>query len=195
MVKISINKFIRILTITDVLMLSGWGLVNPIFAVFVTDQVKGGSIETAGLAVTVFLLTKSVFQIPIAWYIDKKRGEKDDFWAMIIGSSIISLCAFLYIFANSAPQVVAIQALYGLGGAMSYPAWMAIFTRHVDIHKEGLEWSIYYTLVDLGAALAAGVGGLIASILGFQSLFLITGIFSCFGTTLQVVLYRHMRSL
>lgn len=191
-INISINKVIRFLTISDVLMLSGWGLVNPIFAVFVTDQIQGGSVEIAGLAITVFLLTKSLVQMPIAWLIDKKRGEIDDFWVMIIGSLIISLSAFLFIFAKIPFHIFLIQILYGFGAALSYPSWLAIFTRHVDYRKEGFEWSLYFTVTDLGGAFVAGLGGMIANYLGFQPLFLLVGLLSLLGTAFLGVTYKDL---
>lgn len=188
----SINRVIRFLTISDILMLSGWGLVNPIFAVFVTDQIRGGNVEIAGLAITTFLLTKSLAQIPIAWMIDKKRGEVDDFWVMIAGSLIISLSAFFFIFAKTISHILLIQVISGFGAALSYPSWLAIFTRHVDYRKEGFEWSVYFTLTDLGGAVAAGLGGTIANYLGFQPLFLLVGLLSLLGTAFLFVSYKDL---
>lgn len=192
-INFSINKIIRFLTISDIFMLSGWGLINPIFAVFVTNQVRGGNVEMAGLATMVFLLTKSLFQVPIAWIIDRKKGEIDDFWVMIIGSLIISLTAFFYIFARTVSHIFLIQFIAGFGTALSYPTWMAIFTRHVDNHREGFEWSIYYTTTDLGGALVAGLGGMIANYLGFQPLFLLVGFLSLLGTAFLFVFYRDLK--
>ena len=188
----SINRIIRFLTLSDILILSGWGLVNPIFAVFVTNQVRGGSIEIAGLAITVFLLTKSLVQIPTAWVIDKKRGEIDDFWVMIAGSLIISLTAFLFIFAKTIPQILLIQVVGGFGMALSYPSFLAIFTRHLDSHKEGFEWSLYSATTDLGGAVVAGLGGVIANYLCFQPLFLLVGLLSLLGTSFLFIAYKGL---
>jgi len=187
-----INRVIRFLTLSDILMLSGWGLVNPIFAVFVTGQIKGGNVEMAGLAITVSLLTKSLVQLPMARLIDKKRGEIDDFWVMIIGSLVISFSAFLYIFAKTVSHIFLIQIVNGFGNALSYPSWLAIFTRHIDTHKEGLEWSLYFTATDLGGALVAGLGGAIANYLGFQPLFLLVGLLSLVGTAFLFISYRDL---
>lgn len=191
--KLPINNVIRFLTISDILMLSGWGFVNPIFAVFITDQIQGGNVEAAGLAVTIFLLSKSIAQLPVAWIIDRKKGEIDDFWIMIAGSLMIALSAFLYIPAKTILDIYLIQVFSGIGTALSYPSWLAIFTRHVDQHKEGFEWSIYYTTTDLGGALVAGLGGVIANYLGFKPLFLLVGLLSFLGTAFLFVFYSDLR--
>lgn len=181
-VGVRINRVIEFLTFSDILMLSGWGLINPILAVFVTVQIKGGDVALAGFAMTVYFLVKSILQVPIARFVDSRPAERYDFWAMILGSLIISATAFLFIFASLPWHVIAIQALAGVGRAFSYPAWTAIFTRHIDKREEGLEWSLYYTATDLGAALTAGLGGVLAATFGYDLVFLIVGIASLAGT-------------
>jgi len=162
--------------------MSGWGLVNPILAVFVADQIVGGDVKLVGLSMTVYFMVKSFLQIPVAKWIDGGKGERDDFWVMITGSLLISLSAFLFMWAKLPWHVYVIQMVNGLGGALSYPPWLAIFTRHIDKNKEAFEWSLYYTAVDLGAALAAGLGGFLAVFIGYRFLFCLVGIVSLIGT-------------
>lgn len=174
-------------------MMSGWGLISPIISVFFSNQIEGGDVKFAGLASTVYFVVKSIAQIPVARMIDKHKGEKDDFWVMIAGSLLISLAAFSYMFARTTWQVYMIQVIYGLGGALSYPTWLAIFTRHVDKQKEGLEWSLYYTSVDIGAALTAGLGGFLAANFGYHLLFCLVGISSLAGTMFLAGIREEMR--
>lgn len=181
-VGLRVNRVIEYMTLADVLMLSGWGLITPIIAVFFTEQVEGGSVALAGLASTTYFLVKSIFQIPIARIIDKRRGEWDDYKVMIAGSLIITTSAFLYTMVSLPWHVIAIQVLYGFGGALTYPSWLAIFTRHVDRQEMGFEWSLYYTATDLGAAFTAGLGGLLAATFGYNLVFLIVGVLSLVGT-------------
>jgi len=90
-----INPVIRFLTISDVLIIGGFGLVAPIFAIFITKSIEGGTVEVAGIAAAIYLLAKSLGQIPVAVIIDKIKGEKDDFWAVLIGSIIFSIIPIL----------------------------------------------------------------------------------------------------
>src|SRR4030042_4678138 len=82
-----ISKVIKILTMSDILMMGGFGLLSPIFAVFITDTIQGGNVEVVGIATTIYLLTKSLCQLFAAEIIDKIKGERDDFWSMFIGSA------------------------------------------------------------------------------------------------------------
>jgi len=191
--KFDINAVVQFLTYSDILMMSGWGLVLPIISVFFSDQIVGGDVKFAGLASTVYFIVKSVVQIPVARMVDKNRGETDDFWVMVAGSLLISLSAFLYMFATTKAHIYGIQVLYGMGGALSYPTWLAIFTRHVDKNKEGLEWSLYYTSVDVGSALTAGLGGLLAASFGYQFLFWLVGVSSIAGTMFLIGIREEMK--
>jgi len=184
---------IRILTYSDVLILSGWGLVNPIFAVYLTSQIQGVNLELIGLAMAVYLIIKSFLQIPIAKYIDKTKGEIDDTVIMAAGSLIISLVPFLYINARTAVDVLLIQAVHGFGAALITPGWCAIFSRHIDRHMEAEEWSIYNSMTSLGAALAGALGGFLAERFGFQMLFLAVGTICIAGTAFLYFVYQDIR--
>lgn len=177
-----VNPIIKTLIFSDLLILSGFGLISPIFAVFITNQIKGGSLEVAGLAATIYLVTKSLGQIPVGDYVDKIKGERDDFRFMLVGSIGFSLVPFLYLFLTTPAQLYLVQLFYGLATALTFPSWMAIFTRHIDSQKEGLEWGTYYTLTDLGGALSATVGGILAQNFGFRPLFVLVGILSLIGS-------------
>lgn len=190
---VKINQVIQYLTYSDILMLSGWGLVNPIMAVFFTNQIQGGSVELAGMAATVYFIVKSLIQVPIARYNDARKGEWDDYWVMIVGSLLITLSAFMFAFIRLPVHVLLVQVVAGIGGAMTYPSWLAIFTRHIDKHEEALEWSLYYTATDLGAALTAGLGGFIAGKFGYNSLFLTVGVISLIGTGFLAGVGRQLK--
>lgn len=165
------NPVVRGLIISDVAVLSAFGLIAPIFAVFVINKVPGANIQTAGIATTIYLLARSMGQIPIAMIVDRMPGERDDFTAMIIGTICMSIVPLLYLFVSVPHHLYVVQFLYGLSAAIVFPAWMATFTRHIDPTHEGLEWGAYRSVVDVGTAFAAGVGGYIAVQFGFHSIF------------------------
>lgn len=191
--RLETNPVIRALTVSDIFILSGFGLVSPIFAVFLTDHIQGGNVELAGMAAMIYLLTKSLGQIPVAQIIDKTRGEKDDFFFMVIGSLMISFVPLLYLIAQKPWHIYIIQFFYGFSQALTFPAWMAIFTRHIGYQKEGLEWGIFYTLTDLFGAGAAAIGGLAAYRLGFAPLFISVSILSFIGSGWLFLIHKEIK--
>lgn len=165
-----INPIIRFLIISDTVLIGAAGLLGPIFALFIQDFIQGGNEAVAGLAAGIYLFTKSIFQIPIAHFIDKVRGEKDDFWLMFICTILIALVPLLYLFIDTPLQLYGVQFILGLFTAFTFPTYMAIFTRHIDKEKEGTEWGVYFTLTDLTSATLAAIGGFLASSQGFPTL-------------------------
>lgn len=191
---LDINPVIRIMIISDVIWMSALGLLGPIFALFVVEFIDGGNAIVAGTATAIFLITKSLLQIPVATLIDKIRGEKDDYWFLVAGSTLAALLPILYLFINTPFELYTVQFLIGIVTAVTFPSYMAIFTRHIDTHKEGTEWGVYFTLVDLGAAAAASIGGVLAQTLGFHTLIISLVGVSLVGTLLLIPLKSYMRS-
>ena len=189
----NINPVVRFLTISDIMILSGFGLISPIFAVFIVDIIKGGTLEVVGIASAVYLLTRSLIQIPAATMIDKIKGEKDDYWALQIGSLVFSFVPLFYLFISTPMELYFVQFFYGLASAFTYPAWLAIFTRHIDREHEGVEWGVYQTLVDLGGAASASLGGFLAYQFGFNLLFVLVSFISFIGSFFLLGIYRKMR--
>lgn len=176
------NPVIRFLIISDVVAMGAAGLLGPIFALFIKDFIIGGNEAVAGVAAAIYLITKSIFQIPAALIIDKIRGEKDDFYLMIIFSVAMGLLPLLYLVIKTAAALYFVQFLIGLTTAFTFPSYMAIFTRHIDKQKEGTEWGVYFTLIDLVSAALAGIGGYIALTLGFHTLIIMMSALSVTGS-------------
>lgn len=179
----------------DIMFFSAFGLIGPIFAIFVTDQIAGATVATVGFAATINLLTRALLQMPIARYIDKHKGEKDDFFFMVSGSTLISIVPFFYFFIETPLHLYIAQVILGIGGAFTNPGWFAIFTRHIDKGKEGTEWTLENVGIGLVSAGAAALGGIMAERFGFQNLFLIVGILSLVGLIVQISLYSTVIEL
>jgi len=190
---LDMNLVIRMLILSDVIWMGACGLLGPIFAIFVVGFIQGGSEVVAGIAASIYLITKSVAQIPAATIIDRIRGEKDDFWFMFIGSILGALIPLAYLIISTPAQLYAVQFLYGLFIAVTFPSYMAIFTRHIDKTKEATSWGVYFTLNDFSSAVAASVGGVLAGTMGFRPLIVITVTVSLFGVACLYPIRRHVR--
>lgn len=188
-----INHVVRTLVLSDLFINSGFSVFAPIFAIFVTKQIDGGSLQVVGFAAAIFQIFKSGLQIPIAKYLDKNHGEYDDFYSMVLGTSLIALVPFLYLFATQATHVYMIQALYGIGASFAIPPWYAIFTRHVDKMQENVEWSLDSIAIGIGAATSAALGGLLAEKFGFQFVFILGGVLAIVGAVNQIKIFRDLK--
>ena len=157
---------------SDLFLYSGWGLITPILAIFIIGNIQGGDAKVAGIAVGIYWLGKSFLQIPIAHYLDKNHGEKDDYYALVGGTLLSALSPIGFIFANLPWHVYALQFLHALAMAFALPAWWAIFTRHIEKKKEAFCWSLDSSTIGLGAGVSGIIGGIIANSFGFLPLFI-----------------------
>jgi len=188
-----VNNLIKVLTFSDVLIVSGWGLIDPIFAVFVTKNIQGGNVELVGLAVCIYWILRASFQIPFSRFVDGHKGEIDDFLVMAIGSFLMSLMPFLYIFAFRPGHILLLQGITGFASAMVSPGWLAIFTRHVEKKAEAQAWGFYNSSVGFSIALAGALSGFLATNFGFKTLYFLVGIICTFGSTFLFFVYQDLR--
>ena len=195
----SINKVVKAIIYWDVFINSAFGILNPVFAIFIIQKITLGSAakgaEVVGLATLIYWVVKSFLQLPIGKYLDKNHGEKDDFWFMIIGTLLTGFVPFGYLFSIQPWHIYTLQLLQAVGMSMVIPSSYAIFTRHIDKGKEAFEWSLDSTLLGVGVGIAGAVGGFIATTLNFQMIFILAGIFTLFSAALLLLIKEDMSTV
>ena len=174
------NRVVKLLMISDIFVYTGFGLIDPVIAIFFSEKIAGGSVFAAGLAVSLFMVTKSLVQLPFSKHVDENDDDDDLKW-LIVGTFIVVLVPFLYMVASHIYMIYGIQVLYGIGAGLSYPAWLGLWSTHLDKKKESFEWSLYSTLSGIGTAGAATAGAAIAQYFGFNASFVFAGIMSLLG--------------
>lgn len=190
--KIGINKVIRTLIFSDFFLQSGWGLIGPIFAIFITQQIEGGNIATVGFLSATYWLVKSTAQPFIAQWMDFKKGERDDFKFLIKGMVAANLIPLGYFFSSQIWQIFLLETIRGLAMALVVPSWAGIFTRHIDKGWEAFSWSIESTVIGLAFAFSAAFGGVIATILGFKIVFVLVSLFGLISTLILSSIQKQL---
>lgn len=184
---IKINRVIKILIISDIVFLTGFGLIAPVFALFIAQKITfddpGEAAKVTGFAMAIYWSLKSILNIPVGRYLDSRKGEKDDLLAIIFGYFLSSLSAFGYLFAKKPTDIYFLKAIFAIAMALNIPSWTAVFTRHIDKGKEALEWAIRSTAIGVGTGISGAIGGIIVKYFGFNILFILVGslaLLSCF---------------
>ncbi len=190
--KLSINKIVFFLIKADFFFFSALGFVAPIFAVFLTEKLKDGSIEVAGFAIAIYWITKSIFEIPIAKFLDKKKGERDDLMFLVSGYFVVGLIHFGYTQATLSWHIYILEALYAVAMAIAMPGWSAIFTRHIDKGREGFEWSIEHVTYSIGTGITGALSGIFVSKYGFNAVFMIAGVVAIIGSLIPLFIYKNV---
>jgi MFS transporter, DHA1 family, multidrug resistance protein len=182
---LKIGHKLLLLILSDVLIWSSFGLIAPIFAIFIKDNLIGGSLITAGLATTILLATKSIIQIPLSLYIDKQK-HKTNF--LIFGTFLIISIPFIYVLADHIYTIFLAQFIWGIGAAFAHPVWFTLFTQYMDKKHKGFEYSLWSTGMGIGTAITAFLGAGIADLFGFKLLFFVVGFFAFLGFLLLLFL-------
>jgi MFS family permease len=185
------NRIIWVLINSDLLIISATGFLAPILAVFLTKQIHGGSLAVVGFCTAIFWVSKAVVQVPVSWYVDKSDSELTTYNIMVAGSLMASVVPLLYyFFARDVWHIYLFQALDGVASALMVPTWLALFTKHIDKHREATEWAIYSNTSGIGYAIAAAVGGVLAERYGFFVIFPLVSLVMLAGTLVLLVI-RH----
>ena len=168
-------------------------IFTPIFAVFITGQIKNGTVEVVGFAAAIYWIGKSIFELPIGRFLDKRKGEKDDLYFLVIGYLLVACVHFLYIISHSSWHIYILQGVYALGAAMAWPAWSALFTRHIDKGKEGSEWSMEHVAYNFGTGITGAIGGIMVAKFGFNLVFVMAGTFAIIGGLVPLFIHKDIK--
>lgn len=192
--QIKLNQVILIIIMAEFVMTVASGLTAPIFAVFVIENIAGATVAVIGFATSIYWITKSILQIPIARYLDKNHGEIDDYRSMLFGIFIVVAAVYAYYFTWEVWHVYALQFVIAVGDAFIVPPFYAIFTRHIDADREGFEWSLRSSFsLGAGSAIGAALSGILASVFGIRPLFLINATLMLVGLIILIFLRPYIR--
>lgn len=175
---LKIGRVVKYFILVDLALLAGWGLIEPVFGVFVVREVQGATLVTIGTMAAIYWLLKSVLQLPLANYLDRTKGEKDDFYALILGLFIAAASAFSFAAVTTVWQLYLVQILHSIGFAFYVASWPAIFSRHLDKNRVSFDWALDSTAVGVSAGITGYLGSVVADRFGFDVVFILGGIFT-----------------
>ncbi|HUV47273.1 MAG TPA: MFS transporter [Candidatus Bathyarchaeia archaeon] len=189
-----VNKIIRSLIISDFCLFFALGLLSPIFAVFILQNIEN-KIAVIGYAVSCYWITRVIMVIPLSRLMDKLKGEFDEYSFMVIGTFLISLIPLFYIVSSQPWHIYLLQIANGLANSIAVPAWRILFTNHIDRKIVGFEWSLEDVGVGIATALSAAIGALVADKFGFNILFVAVSFFGIIGALILLTLNKSKKSI
>lgn len=192
MIKFKVGKIIRFLLLSDFIFWSGWGLIAPIFAIFIVDKIAGGNEFVVGISTAIYSALSTLLRVPFGLFLDSQPHEKSDLWFAIIGLWISSLSALFFAVAYLPWHIYVLQAIHAVGMAMNLSGWTALYTRHIDKGRESTEWGISAVSVGVGAAVTAIIGGWAATKFGFGVIFISVGLIGFVGSAALLFIRREI---
>ena len=165
-----LNPIVKSFIVSETFLWAAWNTNAPIFSIFAATQIPGGSAEVAAFVFSVHILVRVVFELASGRYLSQS-SETKKFITAIAGTSLLSIAYLGFSYTQTAIQLYFFAGLTGMGLGIATPAKNSLFSLHLDKSKESFEWGMYDATVFMAMALAAIVGGFIATNYGFPLLF------------------------
>lgn len=178
---------IKILLATSILFTLSAGFLGPIYAIFV--QRIGGDILAASGAWAIFTITSGVLTLIFGKLEDHRLNQRKMY---VLGYVLATIGTAGYIFVSDPFHLVVVQIILGVAFSIAAPAFDALFTKHTTIGKESLEWGIWEGTWRIATGIAAIIGGVIATFLGFKILFLFMTAFAIVATIVAAQMLKEV---
>jgi len=173
---VKINSSLRVLFFLNSIFVFAGSLLGPLYAVYVSRI--DDKIISVSLSWAVFMFSSTLFMYFVSKFGDRVKEQE----YLLAGGFLIRCLAWIgYIFVSNLTGLILLQILLGLGEALGTPAWNAIFAKHLDYREEIMDYSNWNIINNLMVAAATVAGGVIATYLGFNLLFVIMSVGAFFS--------------
>jgi len=162
-------------------------LFGPIYALFVKEI--GGGLIDAGIAFGVFSFTAGLVTLVSGTLSDKVKEVE---LVIVLGFIVTSVGFLSYIFVDSMTGLLIAQIIVGLGTAIKYPAFDAVYSKHLDDGLGGREWGAWESMYYFTTAFGAVAGGYLATEFGFNAIFITMAVLSFLGGLFIYMLPRKL---
>lgn len=167
-----INPFVKSFIISESFFWTAWSLFTPIFAIFATNSISGGSIAVAASTFSSYFIARIISELFISKIVSK-TSENKKISIIVGGILIVSLSYLGFAFTKNVPFLYLFWITSGIGFGIATPPKLSLFSTHLDHNKETVEWSATDVINLTLMALATMLGGFIANQYGFKPLFIL----------------------
>jgi MFS family permease len=169
------SRVLLLLTLSTLYSL-GVGLLGPVYPIFVVNRFSASVIDI-GVLYAVFCFTAAIFKAVAGKLVDVYGKERVFFAGVMVGAA----CSLSYIFAFDLAQLYLIEFFFGISYALQRPSILTLLVEFSDKNKRGLFLGMFESVYDIAEAAAALLSTLIATKIGFETLFFICS--GCQATT------------
>ncbi len=172
---LALDKSLRTLLVTSVIMNLGSSLWGPLLGLYITNNL-GVSLMMFGLMTTVRQLTQSLTIFPSGFLSDNFGRKK-----ILMASYLFSILALITLFfVRDLPWLFLVSIFQGLNMALVGPSKSAYIAEVVSEERRGVAYSTLALFQSLSNVLATSIAGVIAFVFGFFWVF-------CFALMLESI--------
>lgn len=176
------NRALRILLLTNGLVLIAGQMLGPIYAFFVGEI--GGDILAASSAWAVYAVFAGFAIFLFGKWEDRLR-EKEI--AIVLGYGLTGVGFLGYLLVQTQAQLFVVQAFLGIAEALYAPSFDALYAKYTEVTRAASQWGLWEAMNYFSIAIGAVVGGFLAYRFGFPAVFIAMSVL-CFGSAVFLYL-------
>lgn len=163
----SMKKELKLLLFSNYLNWVGFGLLTPIYAIFVLGI--GGTAFDAASSWALYGILTSISVLLLGRLGDSSIDKRK---LIVAGYLLTAAGALSLYFVDRLAYLYAALALNAIGVGILFPAWKAVYAKYSDKGFEAGEWALFDGGNYLFTGIAALAGGYLVTLYGFKTLFL-----------------------
>lgn len=129
----------------------------------------------AGILMSAFYWSYTIFQIPSGWAVDR-FGIRGTYGVAFLVWSVSAAAIGL---ARSFSQILVMRMILGLGQAAAQPVSLGYIRRNFEESEQGMPTGLYISGMMIGPALGGLLGAALLDTYGWRLMFLLTGLIPC----------------
>lgn len=180
------EKFRKILLISDGFYLLSGGLLGPIYALFVEEV--GGDLLDASITFALFMLTAGIVVFLLSLWEDRVKHHRK---FVIAGYALGVVGTFGYLLVESTMSLFIVQIVLGFSAALKDPSYDALFSESSTKRHLVFAWGEWEAMDYFTLGIGALMGGVVAHNFGFDSLLLIMFGFSILSFLISLFLLQR----
>lgn len=135
----------------------------------IAEAFPDSSPSTLSWVITAYNIGVASLLLPSGWAADRHGRRRLFLW----GLGVFAIGSFLSGIAPSAELLIAARVLQSVGGALQFPAGLALLLTAFPIERRQLAIGIWGAMGGLAAALGPSLGALLVDAFGWRAVFLI----------------------
>lgn len=175
-----------------------WGsdvFVGVIFALYITQNIEGGTAIHVGLVFGLYRAIRALAAIPIGQYLDDHKGHIDEYYTLLSSGLLVGGTYLALFFATDLWHIYVGMLAIGIGHALDVTAWRILFYSNVPEKNEGEVMGIYETVMQVVYGLAIIVAGFVGEIFGFEWTLFFAGIFTILSSIILLTVHGKSKRI
>ncbi len=158
----NVNSSLLFLTFSDIFSWGGYFAINALVALYLAEKLKVNAAEIVGIGNAIYMISRSVVQLPIGLIVDRTKEDRDEKLLLILGCVMMGIPYVLFPSISQTWQYYILQIILGVGCGLNLVNWRKLFAKNLDKSKEGFQYAIYEMLMSVGTALLSIFAGILA---------------------------------